>query len=238
MKQNSEHEQTEPVSAVIGVQAASGSHDAPAGPMVRIERASGKPLRLNNGRLNLHGKTDAADAFSRIKDYLLTICGPWSRHHHVFINAYFAFVDAQCERHRTELGDILAPFGSVYSYRDFRFSAWLPLPLAVVDSSASTPPAGQPWPRADFLLWSGTEFIAVELCGHTSRSNKRIREREQLQQAGVRIVDIHLSQLRTDPGALFVSAFPPGFSHFWAGERFPSGPLKPENARFVLTPQR
>ncbi|MGN6461325.1 MAG: hypothetical protein ACTHLY_08950 [Pseudolabrys sp.] len=237
MMQNSEREQTEPVSVVIGLKAAPGSRDDLAGPVVQIEPASRKPLRLNNGRLNLHGKTDAADAFSRIKEYLLTICGPWSRQHHLFIDTYFAFIDEQCERHRAELNDILAPFGSVYSYRDFRFSAWLPLPLAVVDSSTPPQPE-QPLPRADFLFWSGTEFIAVELCGHTSRSNKRIRELDQLRQAGVRIVDTHLSQLRADHGAQFIAAFPSDFSRFWAGERFPSGPLKPENARFVLTPQR
>jgi len=232
MQQNSEREQTEPMSVVIGLTAAPRSRDDIAGPTVRIEPSSRKPLRLNNAGLNLHGKTDATDASARIREYLLALCGPWSRQHHAFLDAYFTFIDAQCERHRAELDDTLAAFGSVYHYRDFRFSAWVPLPLAVANTSGE-----QTLPRSDFLFWSGMEFIAVELCGHTSRSNTRARDLARLQQAGIRIVDIHLGALRADPDALFTSVFPAGFSRFWVGERFPSGPVKPGNARFVLTPQ-
>jgi len=225
---------TKPVSVTIGLTTAPRSPSDVSGPVVRIEPASRAPLRLNNAALDLHGKTAAADAFSRIKEYLLTLCGPWSRHHHLFVARYFAFVDAQCELHRAELTEILAPFGSVYSYRDFRFSAWLPLPLAVVTATAATQPDAPP--RADFLFWSGTAFIAVELCGHTSRSMQRIRDREQFRQAGIEVVDVSLDALRADPGALLTSAFPPAFSRFWSGEPFPSGPVKPDAARFVLPP--
>ncbi len=238
MTRNADDDLVKPLSVTIGLTIAPRSQSDVSGPIVRIEPSSRAPLRLNNAALDLHGKTDATDAFSRIKEYLLTLCGPWSRHHHLFVERYFAFIDAQCERHREELTEILAPFGSVYDYRDFRFSAWLPLPLAVVTATATTQPAADAPPRADFLFWSGTAFTVVELCGHTSRSMQRIRDREQFRQAGIEVVDLPLDALRTDPGPLFTSAFPPAFSRFWRGEPFPSGPLKPDAARFVLPPTR
>lgn len=216
-----------------GVRTQPGLQDTLTGPCIHVDPARDKPLRLNDGALDIHGKADTPDAFARIRDVLASHCDPWSRNHLLFIDRYFAFIEDQCDKNRALLEDILAPFGSVYDYRDFRFSAWLPLPLACIATGSDIAGASAPV-RADFLFRSDTGFIAAELCGHTSRSRKRSAELEKLQSAGMTVIEISIDALREDLGAVFTSIFPPAFSEFWVGQPFPSGPLGPGISRFAL----
>ena len=221
------------VRVYLGLRTQPESQASLAGPSIEIETFRRVPLRLNSGTLNLHGDTDVTDAFTRVREVLLSLCDPWSRDHLQFIERYFSFIEKQCERHRERLSRMLEPFGSVYDYRDYRFSAWFPMPLACISMPGAAADTERPV-RTDFLFWSGSEFIAVELCGHTSRSRRRDGELQLLQNAGLRVVDIPVSALRTDHSALFISSFPNTFSEFWADQPFPSGPLAPSASRFAL----
>lgn len=237
MEKNSTSDRPAVIPVFYGVRTQPSSRELLAGPCIHVDPACDKPLRLNHGGLDLHGKTDSSDAFARVKEVLTSHCDPWSRNLLLFIDRYFAFIEDQCERNRPLLEGILAPFGTVYAYRDFRFSAWLPLPLACISMETEIKDAPA-LVRTDFLFWSGAGFVAVELCSHTSRSRKRDAELQQLQAAGVRIVEINIDTLRTDHSAIFRSAFPSAFSEFWAGQLFPSGSMGPNASRFALDAAR
>lgn len=220
-------------SVFVGLRTQPASWGSFTTPVVRIDRSHDAPLRLNSGAIDLHGKSDAPDSFSRIKNLLVALCDPWSRTHLLFIERYFSFIEDQCEHHRGELNRILEPFGSVYDYRDYRFSAWLPLPLACLSPPAILEGIEAPV-RMDFLFWSGSDFIAVELCGHASRSRRRDTELRQLRDRGVRLVEAPIDILRGDSETFFVSTFPRTFSEFWLNQPFPSGPRIASSFRFSL----
>lgn len=217
----------------FGLRAQPQTRASLAGPSIKIDTTRRAPLRLNSGSLNLRGNADVSDAFTRIGEVLVSLCDPWSRNHLLFIERYFSFIEEQCERNRLHLERILESFGSLYDYRDYRFSAWLPLPLSCILMPGAATDADTPV-RTDFLFWSGSEFIAVELCGHTSRSRRRTGELQSLRNAGLRVLEIPVSALQTDHSAIFTSSFPDLFSEFWTDQPFPSGPLTLSASRFAF----
>jgi hypothetical protein len=205
---------------------------------VAIAPWSGAPLRLNSGQLefrdgptaqSLAGVTEQIDC---VRNLLRSYCDTFRRSPKLFLDRYFAFVLGQIEAHRGELEAMLAPFGGMYDVRHWAFSAWLPVPQAHLDVRARPgggPPATGDMVRVDFAFWSGARLIAVDV-GDAMASRARSAALERARRAGILVVEAPNDGLTEN---LFGGAFPPAFARFWAGQRYPSGPFKPQGLQPV-----
>jgi hypothetical protein len=201
---------------------------------VAIDRRAGAPLRLNSGQLEFRDAPTAqslaaaADQIDGVRDLLRSYCDTFRRSPRLFLDRYFAFVLRRIAAHRGELAAMLAPFGGLYDLRHWAFSAWLPIPQAHLDARprpAGGPPAPEDMVRFDFAFWSGERLIAVEVAGEGAASGARRAALERARRAGVALVEAPRESLNDE---FFAAAFPPAFARFWAGQRYPSGPLKPQ----------
>lgn len=203
---------------------------------VAVDPARRTPLRINSGQLEFRDEPGAqavraaADQALYIRDLLKSYCDTFQRTPKLFLDRYFAFVLRQVATHRPELEAALAPFGAMYEVRHWAFSAWLPLPQAHIDLRApplvSVPPADDLL-RADIAFWSGERFIVVETAGGTA-SAKRRAALDRARAAGMLVIDSVPDRLAEDADRFFLDAFPPEFARFWEGQRYPSGPFKPQ----------
>lgn len=210
-----------------------------------IDPARRVPLRLNSGQLEFRDEPGAQavrDAIGQtlyIRDLLKSYCDTFQKTPKLFLDRYFEFVLRQLEKHRPELEGLLAPYGAVYDYRHWAFSAWLPLPQAHIDlrpRPAAAPPASDDLLRADFALWSGDRFIIIETGGGMA-SAKRRAALERARAAGTVVVAAPPDRLAADAEAFFPDVFSPAFARFWDGQRYPSGPFKPRGLGAGLLPQ-
>lgn len=204
---------------------------------VAIVPAAAAPLRLNSGQLEFRdGPTaqslsEATDQIACVRDLLRSYCDKFRRSPKLFLDRYFDFVAGQVETHRGELQAALAPFGSMYDVRHWAFSAWLPIPQAHLDvrgRPAAGPPSPEEMLRVDFAFWSGERLIAVDVVGEAIASTARQTALERARQAGVLVIEAPRDALDDRADEFFRTAFPPAFARFWAGQRYPSGPFRPQ----------
>jgi hypothetical protein len=191
------------------------------------------PLRLYSGQLEFRdgptaqSLTETPDQISCVRDLLHSYCDTFRRSPKLFLDRYFAFVLLQIEAHRGELEAMLAPFGGMYDVLHWAFSAWQPIPQAHLDvraGNADGPPAPEDLVRVDFAFWSGARLIAVDV-GDAMASRARRAALERARRAGILVVEAP-NDASTDE--FYRTAFPPEFARFWAGQRYPSGPFKPQ----------
>ena len=71
------------------------------------------------------------DLFDLCRERLINRSSPFSKLIRLFVERYLEFARAQLERHKSELGAGTAD-DEIFNYRDWIFSAWLPLPQAQI----------------------------------------------------------------------------------------------------------
>jgi len=213
-------------------------------PHVVIDADRTVPLRMNDGRFDfrdappLHDLASADDQIAFVRAYLVSRCDIWSPAQRLFVERYFEFIGAQVDAHREALTAAIAPFGGLYRPHDWVFSAWRPLPQAHLyaperapDGSARALYHADAMVPVDFAFWDGARPVAVVLTGSMSQTAKRRRLLAQLQDSGALLIDVPIAALERTPDQVFATRFPEAFARFWEGQRFPSGPFRPDGLR-------
>ena len=201
-------------------------------PCVTVFGGRGAALRLNGGLDGPRAAPDPGspgdDQLARLRASLARRCDPWRRGERRFLECYFDFVARHVEGNRAALAQGLTRFGGLFSYRDWVYSALMPLPRAHLHAPEGDEPFGPgTLTRVDFALWTGTAAIAIELPGTGTRSPATDRRHERLRRAGVRVVEISQDLLGAECAAEFEAALPDDLRAFWRGRALPAGPLKP-----------
>jgi hypothetical protein len=147
----------------------------------------------------------------------------FSRPLRTFLAGYFNFVDGEIEGQRGVLECKLVDAGfepacDFPTYRDWFFSAFLPLPNAYLAR-------GGDFVRFDVVFWTGARLVAVLLDGLTMRTPRCARELRELE-AESRVVDV----IRIKPsGAKELREY---LGDFTDGCHLPFGPFRlPELGR-------
>lgn len=201
-----------------------GGKLACAVPHVAVAR--GRTLRLQYGQYAfqepppLIGLRGAAAQRDFVRDYLVSRCDPWASAQARFVEAYFAFVAGRIEAERDALSERIAPFGSLFDYRDWMFAAPRPLPRAWLATEAGSYDA-ETMVGVDVAFWTADGPIALDFAAGTPPQSRRAAL-DRLEAAGATL--IRLPAAFED--AVFETAFPPLFARFWEGLAFPSGPFK------------
>ena len=203
-------------------------------PHVIVTPNARRPLRLNDACYDFSGQTAPTggsatpDPMALLRTRIENLCELWGQPARLFVLRYFDFITAQVDRHRAELERRLEPFGGLYVYQDWVYSAPAPLPRAWLHAPRirGTPPSLETFVFADFAFWIGDNAIAVYVSGFetpTAASRERLA---RLHTAGVQVHDIPGELIRSDGERGLRERLPAQFLRFWEQEAFPSGPFR------------
>lgn len=204
-------------------------------PHVTIDPTEGLALRLNSGGLEF-GEPPPLPLMPEIADqlaYLLThfqrYCTVWDKYPRLFLENYFKFIRDQVADNQAELTQSLVPFGDLYEFEQWAFSALRPLPRAHLwapenDKTAEFDSTG--WIRVDFAFWSGAEIIAIDLTGTETRGRSHAGRSDRLARHGVKVIEIPNVVLTEAEPEIFAASLPAEFHGFWDPGPLPSGPFR------------
>ncbi len=184
--------------------------------------------RLGESRAAPEPESADADQIANLCRALGRHCDPWRRGPRRFLECYFDFVARHVESHRDALAGRLERFAGLFRYRDWVYSALMPLPRAHHHAPDSGEPLGpETLVRVDFAFWTGSAAFAIEIPGTVTRSPATDQRHERLRRAGARIVELADDVLDPARTAEFEAALPEDLRLFWRDRALPSGPLKP-----------
>jgi hypothetical protein len=199
-------------------------------PCVAINRAAGEPLRLNNTpyEFGFVPNLDAgAEPAMVLKDYLKGLCRPWDNLGAGFVEAYFRFISDVVEEHNVALAAKLGGYEGLYDYRDWLFSAPIPLPRAHLPAPPEAGATGTPadFVRVDFAFWLGDRLVAAH-SAQSALTPRRAREyADRLRLAGIEVVPFAAADLAGDARGLFTRVLSRALA-FWEGDVLPVGPFR------------
>ncbi|HXQ50028.1 MAG TPA: hypothetical protein VN802_02950 [Stellaceae bacterium] len=202
------------------------AHATSPGPEALV--APGVKLRLSDGPYpfaeppDLIGFATRAERLDLLRDHLRSLCGPWDRLAHFFLDAYFAYIAASLAGAEVELAALALRAGGLFCPADWSFAALRPLP------QAHLPPGDAAPARVDFAFWTGAQFVAIELAGSASPRRQRQDELARLAAAGVALVTVPGAALQQEGAQLLARLLPPPLQRFWDGVSLPSSPFGAE----------
>jgi len=199
-------------------------------PFVTVAEGSDGALRLGDPIARSHPASEPADEnqLAGLRRTLLRHCDPWRRSQHRFLERYFDFVASHVEDYRDELAEKLEPFAGLFQYRDWVYSALMPLPRAHLHAPESGKPFGpESLVPVDFAFWTGGVTIAVDTPGKGTQSSTTERRHDRLRGSGAKVIELSDDVLESSKQTDFEAALPADFRRFWRDIALPSGPLKP-----------
>ena len=197
-------------------------------PCVTVAEAPDGALRLDGWIAAPEPESPGDDQLATLCRALTRHCDPWRRSERRFLECYFDFVARHVESNRDALTGRLEPFAGLFRYRDWVYSALMPLPRAHLHAPESGAPFGpETLVRVDFAFWTGTAAIAIEIPGKGTRSLATDRRHDRLRRAGAVMVELADEVLEAANAAEFEAALPEDLRRFWRDRALPSGPLKP-----------
>jgi len=168
-----------------------------------------------------------ADLFDRCRERLINRSSPFSKLIRLFLERYLEFVSAQLEARKSELGTDVAD-DEIFDYRDWIFSAWLPLPQAQI----LLPPvfgADRPsFAELDIAFSLPGQLIGVTIDGTSTPIKSRQRKLDYLVENHPQLSLIRIQKDRLRDEAFPDDLFPADFARFWQGLSLPLGPCPSE----------
>jgi hypothetical protein len=188
----------------------------PGGGVPTIALEDGAPLRLGGAGYafaeppDLGRLRDAAARLAVIAEHLKSLCDPWARAQHRFLDAYLALVQQRVAAQADGLGARVAAFGGLYAVADFCFAALRPLPRLHLDGVA-----------ADVAFWTGHGLLALDLV-----DGRRTRRQREVAQTRWRAAGATVFELPPDldPAGL-AQRLPAPLLDFCAGVALPPSPF-------------
>jgi hypothetical protein len=167
------------------------------------------------------------DLFDLCRERLINRSSPFSKLIRLFLERYLEFVGAQLESRKSELGADLAD-DEIFNYRDWIFSAWLPLPQAQI----LLPPAfdaGRPsFAELDIAFSLAGQLIGVTIESASTPIKSRQRKIDYLVENHSQLSLVQVPKNRLQGEDFPKDLFPESLAHFWQGLSLPLGPCPPE----------
>lgn len=147
----------------------------------------------------------------------------FANYQRTFLDRYFDFIVNRCAEAAAELDPALAWSGGLLQADDYAFSALWPLPdcTLTLSTDGDRHAAGS----CDFAFWSGQHVIAVTL---TASPNRQDENNGTTTPGLILPVTILAVDLNADAELFSEPRFPPELVTFWAGDRIPSSPFRPD----------
>lgn len=200
-----------------------------ANPSFTVQAGETPPLRFNTDL----GQRFAPDFLSTVptnelkltylRHEILGALDLFANYQRKFLDRYFDFIVNRCAEAAAGLDEELAWSGGLLQADDYAFSALWPLPDCTL--TLSTDDERHAAGSCDFAFWSGQHVIAVTL---TASPNRQDVNYEKTTSGFILPVTILAADLNADTELFSEPRFPPELVTFWAGDRIPSSPFRPD----------
>ena len=166
------------------------------------------------------------DLFDLCRERLINRSSPFSKLIRLFLERYLDFVSARLEAHKSELGADTAG-DEIFNYRDWIFSAWLPLPQAQI----LLPPAfqaGRPsFAELDIAFSLAGQLIGVTVESASTPIKSRQKKLDYLGENHPQLSLVKIPKDRLHSEDFPEDLFPRPFIEYWHGFSLPLGPCPP-----------
>lgn len=167
------------------------------------------------------------DLFDLCHERLINRSSPFSKLIRLFLERYLAFARAQLEAHKSELGAGTAN-DEIFDYRDWIFSAWLPLPQAQILLPPAFDADRPGFAEFDIAFALPGQLIAVTIEGAGTPIKSRQRKIDYLVENHPRLNLVRVPKDRLHDEAFPKDLFADSIARFWQGLSLPHGPCPPE----------
>ena len=145
----------------------------------------------------------------------------------LFLESYFDFLHSQIEIHKNELepDDVE---DEVFNYKDWIFSAWLPLPQAHILLPPKFLDNKPSFAEIDVAFWIEGQLIGVVIDGGATTIKSRKNKMDYLVQKHPQLWVIRVPRDKLEEDTFPIDLFPKSFSFFWRTLTLPHGPFTPK----------
>ena len=158
---------------------------------------------------------------------LINCTNQFSRLIRLFLERYFDFLHSQIEKHKDELepDDIE---DEVFIYKDWIFSAWLPLPQAHILLPITFLDNKPSFAEIDVAFWVEGQLIGVVIDGGQTPIKSRKKKLDYLVEKHPQLGIITVPRDKLEEDTFPINLFPNSFSYFWRSLTLPHGPFTPK----------
>ena len=143
------------------------------------------------------------------------------------MDSYFDFLHSQIEKHKNELEPENVE-DEIFIYKDWIFSAWLPLPQAHILLPITFLDNKPSFAEIDLAFWVEGQLIGVVIDGGETPIKSRKKNLDYLVEKHPQLWVITVPRDKLEEDTFPINLFPNSFSYFWRTLTLPHGPFTPK----------
>ena len=167
------------------------------------------------------------ELFQISRERVINCTNQFSKLIRLFLESYFDFLHSQIEKHKNELEPDSVE-DEVFIYKDWIFSAWLPLPQAHIllppEFMDNKPSFGE----IDVAFWIEGQLIGVVIDGGETPIKSRKEKLDYLVEKHPQLSIVKVPRDKLEEDTFPIDLFPNSFSYFWRTLTLPRGPFTPK----------
>jgi len=145
----------------------------------------------------------------------------------LFLESYFDFLHSQIEKNKNKLEPKNVE-DEIFIYKDWIFSAWLPLPQAHILLPPKFMDNKPSFAEIDVAFWIEGQLIGVVIDGGETPIKSRQKKLDYLVEKHPQLWVIKVPRDKLEEDTFPIDLFPNSFSHFWRTLTLPHGPFTPK----------
>jgi len=165
--------------------------------------------------------------FQICRDRIINRTSQFSRLIRLFLDSYFDYLHSQIEKHKNEL-DPDSVDDEIFIYKDWIFSAWLPLPQAQILLPPDFMDNKPSFAEIDVAFWIEGKLIGVVIDGGETPIKSRKEKFDYLVEKHPQAWVVKVPRVKLEEDTFPIDLFPNSFSYFWRTLTLPHGPFTPK----------
>jgi len=145
----------------------------------------------------------------------------------LFLESYFNFLHSQIEKNKNKLEPENVE-DEIFIYKDWIFSAWLPLPQAHILLPPKFMDNKPSFAEIDIAFWIEGQLIGVVIDGGETPIKSRKKKLDYLVEKHPQLWVIKVPRDKLEEDTFPIDLFPNSFSYFWRTLTLPHGPFTPK----------
>ena len=167
------------------------------------------------------------ELFQISRERVINCTNQFSKLIRLFLESYFDFLIFQIEKHKNELEPDNVE-AEVFIYKDWIFSAWLPLPQAHILLPPNFMDNKPSFAEIDVAFWIEGQLIGVVIDGGETPIKSRKKKLDYLVEKHPQLWVIKVPRDKLEKDTFPIDLFPNSFSYTWRTLTLPHGPFTPK----------
>ena len=167
------------------------------------------------------------ELFQICRERVINCTNQFSKLIRLFLESYFDFLIFQIEKHKNELEPDNVE-DEVFIYKDWIFSAWLPLPQAHILLPPKFMDNKPSFAEIDIAFWVEGQLICVVIDGGQTPIKSRKEKLDYLVEKHPQLSIVKVPRDKLEEDTFPIDLFPNSFSYFWRTLTLPHGPFTPK----------